>query len=525
MTTARRSTGSGGIGLIFVVLTVSGQGCGGNGSDEPKFVRTPTCPFGMAGDHVEGGVVVVPAFHEGGEGLDGPILHLAVAVVEGPNRNTFPDAVVVLAGGPGGGAVDSAARLAQEQTSLFGGRDVVFIDQRGTGHSLPRLGCTFTETAPPNRAALLPGQDAHELTASDRAELVQCHAKLSAELNHSLSAYRTVENADDIDWVRRALRYRQWNLLGGSYGTRLALEVMRRHSGGVRSAVIDSVLPPQVDLLATAGPLWAAAFEGLFTRCAASADCMPDLRDRFFAAIDALDANPVEIQQGALHKIGGRELVAALQHSLYRPFGHSVAPLIIAAAAAGQLNSVAEFIDVSNNLDSISLPMYFSVLCADEAPFTDRGKFDAAFAGLEDWRRLLFDVSFISVCANWPVTPADPTANTAVVSDVPTLVASGTLDPVTPPAWGQLAQASLSRSYHIEVSNAAHGAIDGECAVGIMEQFLNAPDVTPDTRCTTNLEPLRFYRGPSAAQIPEHVPSFDLRQLMIVEKTHGTFLR
>ncbi len=228
--------------------------------------------------------------------LDDPdTIRLHVGVFSAGSTSAEP--VVYLEGGPGG---DALANIDQAFDVLFGAlaqqHDIVIIGQRGTGSADPTLSCEAVTAL--DIDLLDEPLDAQAETAAYKGAYVACANDLRAN-GIDPSAYNSVENAHDVEALRQALGYHQWNVLGISYGTRLAQTLMRLHPTGIRSAILDSVLAyerePSLDTPTTAK----RAFEQLFDGCATSAVCsqrFPDLETRFFAMVDRLDAQPISFE-------------------------------------------------------------------------------------------------------------------------------------------------------------------------------------------------------------------------------------
>ncbi|NDJ36472.1 MAG: alpha/beta hydrolase, partial [Chloroflexi bacterium] len=230
------------------------------------------CPFEFGAYDIDCGTLTVPERHAN---PDGPTLELAVAILRSPNR--APDPIVYLAGGPGGSAiweVDIWLATPYVQT-----RDVILIDQRGTGFSSPTLNC--------------PEEEEGQSNAVDR-----CYRRLRSE-GIDLAAFNSAESAADVEMLRQALGIAEWNVVGVSYGTRLALTLMRDHgaAGGIRSVVLDSPYPPEVDAYTEQGVNTLRAFDVLLDGCAADPACSaayPDLRETFYRLLVELEDNPVD---------------------------------------------------------------------------------------------------------------------------------------------------------------------------------------------------------------------------------------
>jgi len=426
------------IGLLSIALTfaLASGGCdddGGSRDNVPRgrlpkttsLYRRTGCLFRLdPSQAVECGVITVPE-HPGEE--DGAKVELSVArffVLEG---KVPADPVVLLTGGPGQDATQLAAQGYTQLARLTGGRDLVAIDQRGTGTSAPSLACPETD-------------DATDETRG--AALEACRARVIAS-GHDPAAFTTANNAADIALARKALGYREWNLFGVSYGTRLALTVLRDHPEGIRSVVLSSVVPLEADLLGDLAGNAERAFQRVFASCAADAACVashPDLEARFHDVVHALDTTPGQITVGGeVYAIRGSDLVDFLFQLLYDASSIAYVPLIIDDAIAGDFTIVASVLEGGGVGGSISYGMHLSAQCAEELPFTT-----LATTGLDVdplYRDVLLPTSYEADCLAWKVPAASAIENQPVVSDVPTLLISGGYDPVTPPEYAALVAA------------------------------------------------------------------------------------
>lgn len=235
----------------------------------------------IAGETIDCGVLYVPQDRNEPDGL---IIELAIAILRSPNPS--PDPIIYFEGGPGGSAIsgiDSWVDFEMRQT-----RDLILIDQRGTGYSYPRLYC----------------QEMEELDESDSQAygdaLVACRERFESE-GVDIADYHTINNAHDIADLMTALGYPEYNLFGISYGTRLALNVMRDFPEGIRSVIIDSVYPPVVDAYEEEVINGYRSFRQMFDDCVADSACnsaFPDLENRFYTLIDDLNASPVTLSDG-----------------------------------------------------------------------------------------------------------------------------------------------------------------------------------------------------------------------------------
>lgn len=217
----------------------------------------------------------------------GTQVQLAIAIVRSRSASPAPDPVLYLEGGPGGSALSGIDWWTD--SPLRATRDVILLDQRGMGYSMPRLHCFELNEL---EDEVVP--DDTPLSRAEIRALESCRQRLRRD-GVDLGDYNSAASAADIADLRVALGFETWNLLGISYGTRLALTVMRDHPAGVRSVVLDSAYPPVVDAYEEAAVNTTRAFRRLFDDCAAGPACAaayPTLEQDFYAMVDRLDRKP-----------------------------------------------------------------------------------------------------------------------------------------------------------------------------------------------------------------------------------------
>ena len=435
------------------------------------------CPFEIPrGFDVRCGYLTVP---ENRTRADSPAIELAVAIVAAPNENRQPP-LVYLAGGPGGSALDDFAADPQGWDYPFTQtRDLILIDQRGTGYSRPTLDCPELAEAG---------------DFGDQNPEEACHERL-LRAGIDLSAYNSAENAADVAALRQALGIEEWDLLGISYGTRLALTIMRDHPEGIGAVVLDSVFPPNADTPGeeALSSLW--SLQTLFADCAADAYCRdsyPDLENIFLDTVATLNDNP---QDGVF----GDDLVFLVTGALNDTALIPLVPFVIYEVYEGNTGALDEidpqagfqrYQDGADRSDSEG--MYNSVICHEEYVF---GDYDSAEARLtaaapDELEAALLQgtADIFQVCSFWGAGRAAARENEAVRSAIPTLILAGLYDNATPPSWAALAAETLSNSYLFEFPGAGHSLLSGDaCAIDITAAFLAAPDRAPDGRCLANV--------------------------------------
>jgi len=394
---------------------------------------------------------------------------LRIAVLPARRRAGDPDPVVVLAGGPGQGAVALAPHVRRLFDRLANTRDIVLVDQRGTGES-GALKCDDGRAA--GAEALFEGGVPETLVRD-------CLSKLDADPRH----YATPSATADLDEVLTGLGYRQVNLWGGSYGTRAALDFIRRHPARVRSAVLDGVAPPDMKLPLSFVQDGEAALSRLFDACEAQAPCReayPALRETVSGLRASLARKPVAATlrdpvTGEAFDVRVTEnvLLTGLFRPLYSPVLASLVPHAISRAKSGDFGPLLapnfEMVqDVGGNL---AVGMHLSVLCAEDIPRV--GADDLARAARGFFGRVLVD-DFLKACALWPRASLPADYAEPVKADVPVLVLSGGIDPATPPRHGEAILAGLPRARHLVAPQLAHGVSAQGCAPRLIERFVKA---------------------------------------------------
>jgi pimeloyl-ACP methyl ester carboxylesterase len=475
--------------------------------DAPRF-EAADCPFDEPlGQDVECGYLIVP---EDRAQPGGKTIRLAVARFRSDSARPAPDPIVYLEGGPGGSPLRALIpQFGILFAPLLEKRDLILIDQRGTGYSQPALDCP--EYKEWTLSALDQNLSAEQAEELGNQAMLECRERLASS-GVNLAAYDSAANAADLDDLRRALGIEQWNLYGISYGTRLALTVLRDHPEGIRSIVIDSVVPLQADLYVETPANGARAFEVLFDACAGDSACnaaFPDLKHVLFDLVDRLNQSPatfpIRLKSGEKVEmlLNGDGLMGVMFQSLYATSVIPLLPRLIYEvrdgnyALAGALQS-----SFLSQLDDVSYGMHFSVNCEEEAPFNAPEQLEATrqqYAGY----RVFGGMGIFDLCKAWGSPAAGSIEDQAVGGDAPALVLSGQFDPITPPAWGRLVAETLPSSFYFELPNAGHGAsLTEDCPREMVLAFLDDPATPPDSACTeSDMAALAFARPQQALEV------------------------
>ncbi len=443
---------------------------------------------------------------------DGRVIELYVVRIRdlSPIRYPYPP-VIYLAGGPGGSATRATQRFLDQGRSLWAGRYLVLFDQRGIGGSRPRLEC------PQYRHDYADIRD-RDLDPDEELEwrveaLLGCKRTLG-ESGIDLGTYTSASTAADVADIASAMGFDSFNLYGSSYGTLLALTVMRDFPAGVRSVILDGVLPLQVRFYETYFAEWAAAVDRFFRHCEAAPVCSrryPDLEENFWGAADRYADAPFTLEYYDRYadrffdeEFDGDFVAARLATSLRSDRLIPYLTFLVSEIAAGN-DFVADAWarpvswDDSEPIDNTAA--WASMWCYSVGPLLDHAKIAADRAAHQRFVDPEHRHTVPALCDRWNDRPTDPVESKAVASDIPTLLLSGQFDPTTPPRWADLAAETLSNSYSFVVPMAGHGVgIDTQCGRKLMESFLYRPDQRPDSSCLMSDQPqfsdIYLNRGP-----------------------------
>jgi pimeloyl-ACP methyl ester carboxylesterase len=466
----------------------------GDATFEPGPCDFPDTPAIATGMELECGWLTVP---EAYNAPTGRTLRLAVAIIRSADPNPDPIPVIFLQGGPGGSTIDTYLQLIPLNPRLSAlNRDVILFDQRGTLYSQPSLFCEETYQL---------GIDLLDADISDEEASRQyldalgaCRARLESE-GVDLSAFDSLENAADVDALRRALGYDQVHLYGVSYGTLLALHVMRLFPEGLASVTIDSVMPTQVAAIEDQPRVIARGLDALFESCAADPGCSrayPDLETVLYSQVDRLNADNARITLTNLETGGtypalldGDTVLSVVIQLMYATDLVPMIPRTIYQVRAGDYQVIETLLSNLVFDRSMSYGMFYSVWCAEE-PELDlaRLNLEAMPPQLADEMRASSE-QYLQVCSIWDVQPLPADANAPVTSDIPTLVLSGAFDPVTPPEYAEQAAEGLSNAYSFVIPSGGHAQVtSGECQDSLFIQFMNDPTRAPDAACVADLQ-------------------------------------
>ncbi len=429
------------------------------------------------------------AVYEDRAARKGRKISLNIVVLPATSAQREPDPLFYFAGGPGSAATEDAPGIARIFAKIREHRDLVFVDQRGTGGSNP-LNCDF--------------YNANDLQSYlgyffPLEDIRKCRTQLEPKAD--LKLYTTTIAMDDIDDARAALGYDRINLFGGSYGTRAALTYLKRHPKHVRAAILQGVSPTNQLMPRDFPQHTERALQGVLSECVADQQCntaFPNVKAEAQAVLAQLTKGPVEVEvqkprstERVKVKLS-RDLAAeTIRYMLYNPVAASRIPLMIHLAAQGNFvpmtNAALEY--RVNLVATGSNGMYLSVTCAEDLPWIKHGEGEriAENTFLGDYRLR----QQREACELWPRATIERDYSQPTRSDAPVLILTGEWDPVTPPLYGDATAKELKNSLHIVVPHGAHGlgGLEGmNCIENAINKFVESGTTKDiDTSCVKNI--------------------------------------
>jgi len=487
----------GGLAAFLIILA-------GSALAAPRLERERCAFKPPRGDRVECYVLIVPENREQPEGRE---VRLKVAVLKA-KRTASAEPMVYLSGGPGDAplvaSTAGADALAEgdwwnETANIRRKRDVVILSQRGAGGATPNLDCFDPRTSEPAKARRRAVTEEQE-----REILTRCRSGLDRR-RIDLAMYTTPALADDVADLAAAMGQSRINIYGVSYGTRWALEVMRRHPNLVRAAVLDGVYPPQVNGEQNEPDIVRRAFEQLYTDCASDALCRerhPALRATVEGAIEAAQGKPLELKlqldDGPQPvRLDGPKLLMVLLHMM-REGEAALIPETVGAIQRNDLRLVRMFAEDLESNDGGLLEqnaqqfdgLYNSIECRETWAAVDRAARRKQIEASGVYGLTAKTSKSPAFCPVWRVAPAPASERQPVKAATPTLLLSGTYDWLTPPAWGREAARHLSSSRHVVFRAQGHGVVvQDPCAARLRDAFIDSPEPKRALPCRADTPP------------------------------------
>ena len=419
----------------------------------------------------------------------GPTLKLHVTVAPAFRESARPDPLFILAGGPGQAGTDVLVLLNNTFRRVRATRDIVFIDQRGTGLS-GKLDCA---------------RQPNEESASEAANDAAARACI-ASVKQPFAAYSTANAARDIEQVRIALGYDAINLWGASYGTRLAQAYARAYPAKLRAAILDGVLTPE-QVIPAGGHDGQAALELVFAQCAQDKACngaFPGLRSEYAALSARVAGGAVKLQlpdprtaRPLKLDMTSDRFLGTVHNILYSALDARRLPFLIHSAYNGQWEQFVARRNAASDFSGdgpVAQLLHLAVVCAEDLPRLTPQLRAADAAPLT--APVLARIG--TLCAMMPVAPAAWQAPTPIKA--PVLMLSGLLDPVTPPHRAEAAGQYMQQVQHLTVTWAGHGVSQLGCAPRLLREFLDKPADKVDGACLKEIPAPTFQLGSAGPQ-------------------------
>ncbi|QSX33621.1 alpha/beta fold hydrolase [Shewanella avicenniae] len=453
------------------------------------------------------------------EGLSDRLQCGSVKVAENPNKpngrkiqihyvvipaikNLAPkEAVLGIAGGPGQSAIQSAAAFERMLSKARQHRDILLIDQRGTGQS-NLLSCREQSLSD----ILKLSDDAFDTLEETR----ECKANLDADV----SQYGSEQALHDFDVVRQHLGYEKLHLYGVSYGTRMAQLYMRHYPQVLKTVTLDGVVPMSQSVLVI-GAAIARAQDLVITDCEQDSSCQhtyPKLRQEFDKVQASLSEYPV--MEKTHHPVTGNtelltltrdKFLGALRLALYSPAVRSLLPFTIHQAYRKNYQPLLGLLAMQVGSLDMAMGMHAAVVCGEDWPrLTAAQRAEAEQSVMGQMMLKSLDES----CPIWNIPAADKAFGAPISSDIPTLLLSGEKDPATPPAWADIAMAKLSHARHLISPYATHNVAAQSCAGNLIADFISGDELASiDAECLNKDVRRGFYLNASTVEpLPENKP-------------------
>ena len=446
--------------LLIWVVGLSNISLAENISDQQLTLEN--CHVNGIRQQVQCGTLVTPEDYEKPDGVQIDINFVVLPAIDN-SKEKLP--LMFLAGGPGQAATELASHIYRGFNEIRKTRDLILIDQRGTGKS-HALQCEDSLEVDPYTS--LP----EDFSITD---IEQCIAQLTGDL----SQYNSENSIRDFDAVRAALNHQQVHIYGGSYGTRAGLVYMRMFPASLKSVVLDSVGPIEVPI-GLFGRSAEQSFIKLIENCQNETSCAgqyPDLAKEFSAITDKLLQAPVTVEiahprlgTNTAFTISNDKFISAIQMQLYSMETRSLVPLLIHQAYLGNYKPLAGLIAQGEGGMGIYIGLHFNIVCNEDYP-----KISADMKVEDADNNFAKGMSLVivgKVCSVWPKYQPSNEFYQTVTADIPTLIMSGELDPVTPASNGEKSHVNLPNSHHIISKNNAHIVASTTCGITIVNEFL-----------------------------------------------------
>jgi pimeloyl-ACP methyl ester carboxylesterase len=494
-----------GFAAALVVACHSGSAPGSFQPAACPVPNYPGVPSANLGPEFSCGYLTVP---ENRSVPNGRTIRILVVRAKAASATPKPDPIVFLHGGPGGIASIEAPGIVAG--GMNAEREVIFVNQRSGLHDEPHLACPELD-AFDAQAVELVYQD-RATAALDSAAIAACRNRLAAT-GANLLAFGTLANAADFADLRVALGIEQWNVYGVSYGADLAQQLARDHPEGIRTLILDSVLPPTVNIVDKWWEAPASGLKAIFKACADQPACAasyPDLETVFNATVNKLAQTPAHV---TVTGASGKPIQVTID-------GFKLVPLILDWSANDKVVDIPRMIyNIAYGDGTIAAGAI--AVAADEKPADQQGlvgtglALDSYCQDMANWttpQRALahaklaipaFPDSVLQIaptgsyifheCAAWDTNRSNPITHAPVVSAIPTLILSGTFDSKASPSWISESMRGFRNSVVVHIPGSGHAVLPrSKCGQSIMSSFVDNPTASVDTSCVAQVAIPRF---------------------------------
>lgn len=482
------------IGLLFLLLNT----CVPKPGYTPLFTPSEDSLFDIKEDQIHTfGYLEVP---ENRKNPAGNWIKLPVYIFKSRNPNPAADPIIYTVGGPGSTTMPSAQYMAYY--SYLEDRDFILFEQRGTQYAEPPLDCP--EWAAAQYQANLPGFPERSTDSLLAKAAKICRDRLN-NAGIDLNQYRTQAIAADIADLRKALSIEEYNLLTISYSTKIAQVLLREYPEGIRSVVMDSALPLEVQYDEESVDNLVAIINQILADCAADADCnraYPQLKDRWWRFLQAATDQPIDLEvkhpqtgKPEIFRLRGKDFISILSAASTAEVPYI--PMAIEKLLQEDYTQAKEWLQetFSPAGPGKGIGMRLSVWCAEEAPFNQGQDLKENAEKYSALKGLSGTVFSQDICQIWTVKAANPLENKAVRSEVPVLFINGSYDQETPVWWAQKMQTNFPNSHHLIFEGWRHTPTtywNNTCAMKAAQAFFAQPFQKPEVKCQENINGVKF---------------------------------
>ncbi len=424
-------------------------------------------------------------------------LKLAVAVVSSAKR-AKEQPLLYLHGGPGIATLENVPRYLKSETwkSMLEDRSLIFFDYRGTGFSAPQL-CPELKDSLALFAKTKPSGEAIQVYKNGLYK--KCRGQLHAN-GIDVSSFNSAQLAADADAIRKALKIKNWNVYGVSFGTTVALNMLRNDDRHIKSVILDSPFPPNAPWLDFIRP-FDTCFKVLERNIAndpVASIRFPSLREDFKKAVARLNRQPATIKNSTApepFEFNGDNFAWSVWSAMLNPRSIPFVPLAIQEVGNDNDSILSKWLEAFHNPDAFgafSEPQSFAVICFESRPRSVADTKASLVSNYPDFASFYVDFEG-ELCNAWQPESAGPGVFQPVISNTPTLILSGEYDPVCPPLFADITAGSLSKSTSIVVPAASHAAIHADdCLRKLAGDFISNPGKKVDLKCVSERQRIKF---------------------------------